>query len=190
MKNLLVSFAALTLLVFVACEPAAVIEESAETAENVAPDYAQFDKNVNVLRSFLKAHCDENLDLQKQLLSDTMQWSPAAYNGNEWLGKDDLVAALAGYHTDFENIQYQEGIVLVDTVANGMWSGSVFPETQATSIPVNVRQYGTWTAKHTASGKEIGVKWFALGNVNDAGKIVSWSEYFDVNGIAAQLAEE
>lgn len=184
MKNLRLFFAALTLLAIVACQPVAEVEEI-ET-----PDYAGFEKNLDVLRSFLQAHCDENLDLIKDILADTMQYSPAAYNDNQWLGKDDLVAVLEAYHRDFENIKYYEGIVLADTTANGMWSGSVFPEDFAESGGNNVRQYGTWTATHSASGKEIGVKWFALGNVNDAGKIVSWSEYFDVNGIAQQLADE
>ena len=184
MKNIFTYFMALTLLGFLACQPVAEVEEI-ET-----PDYAGFEKNLEVLRSFLQAHCDENLDLMKDILADTMRWSPAAYNGNQWLGKDDFVAVLEGYHRDFENIKYYEGIVLPDTMANGMWSGSVFPEDFANSGGNNVRQYGTWVATHSASGKEIGVKWFALGNVNDAGKIVSWSEYFDVNGIAQQLADE
>ena len=71
-----------------------------------------------------------------------------------------------------------------------MWSGSVFPKDQATSTPDAIRVYGTWTATHTASGKEIGVKYFALVFFNDDGKIVQWSDYFDVNGLAVQIAEE
>jgi len=187
MKNLILSLAAVALLVLVACQPVAEVEDIEETE---APDYAGFEANVEVLRSLLQAHCDENLDLIKNLLADTMRYSPAAYNDNQWLGKDDFIEVLEGYHRDFENIKYYEGIVLPDTTINGMWSGSVFPESFATGVGNNVRQYGTWTATHSASGKEIGVKWFALGNVNADGKIASWSEYYDVNGIAAQLAEE
>ena len=71
-----------------------------------------------------------------------------------------------------------------------MWSGSVFPKENASSAPNAIRQYGTWTATHTESGKEVGVKWFALGFINNDGNIVRWSEYFDVNGLAVQIAAE
>jgi limonene-1,2-epoxide hydrolase len=50
--------------------------------------------------------------------------------------------------------------------------------------------YGTWTATHTESGKEIGVKFFNLSSVNEDGKIVQSSDYFDVNGLAAQIAAQ
>ena len=91
---------------------------------------------------------------------------------------------------NFDNIKFTEGIALADTLANGMWSGSVFPEEGASSTPDAIRIYGTWTATHTESGKDIGVKWFALGFFNDAGKIDQFTEYWDVNGLAVQIAAE
>ena len=147
-------------------------------------------KRVAILRAFIKAHCQENLDSQKSLLADTLRWSPPFYNGNAWLGKAEFADALKAYHDDYENIQFVEGIQLGDSVANGFWAGSVFPEEDASSDPDAIRIYGTWTATHTESGKEIGVKWFGLGFINDAGKIGRWTEYWDAHGLAAQIAAE
>ncbi|MDX1477499.1 MAG: hypothetical protein R3301_07305 [Saprospiraceae bacterium] len=180
MKNLLFCFTALIFFAFVACEPAS------DTKEN-APDYAAFERNVDILESFLQAHCDEDLALMRTMLSDTMRWHGAAWNDNQWLGKNEFLAAIEGYHNGFENIQYHSGIVMQDTTVNGFWSGSVYPQDMAQNGANNIRQYGHWTATHSETGTDIGVKWFALGTLNEEGKIVAWNEYFDVNGIAAQI---
>lgn len=77
-----------------------------------------------------------------------------------------------------------------DSTVGGFWSGSVFPKETADTSTNVIRTYGTWTATHSESGKEIGVKFFSLVSVNDEDKIVQTSDYWDVNGLAAQLAEE
>ncbi len=187
------SLMVLALLALAACKQPASEEptaaaEATETTE--APDYAAFDTNVAIIRSFMSAHGDENLELQKELLADTLKWSPPNYNGNEWLGKEDYVAALKGYHDDYDNIKFTEGIVLEDATEGGMWSGSAFPQATATNTPDAIRVYGTWTASHTASGKEIGVKWFGIIWINADGKIAQVTDYWDVHGLAAQIAEE
>jgi len=189
MKKQLISLFVLALLVMVGCKETATMEEN-ETTEQSAPDQAAFDKKVAVIRAFFKAHADEDLEAQNAILSDTMKWSPPDYNGNQWLGKEDLMAALKGYHDGFDNIKYHEGIVMPDSTANGFWSGSVFPGTNATASANVIRVYGTWSATHTESGKEIGVKFFNLTSINEDGKIVQSSDYFDVNGLAAQIAAE
>lgn len=189
MKNYLFSIVVLALFTFAACkQPAPAPEVEKEKSEQ--PDYAAFDKKVKILRSFVQAHADENLEAQRELLADTLKWSPPHFNGNKWLGKEDYLAALKNYHDNFENIKYIEGIPLEDSTGDGMWAGSVFPKGAASSAANAIRQYGTWTATHTASGKEIGVKWFAISWINDAGQIAQMTEYFDVNGLAVQIAEE
>lgn len=70
-----------------------------------------------------------------------------------------------------------------DSTANGYWSGSVFPKANASSSPNVIRAYGTWTATHTASGKEVGIKFYSLTTLNDAGKITTYSDYFDSNSL-------
>ncbi|NNM23650.1 MAG: nuclear transport factor 2 family protein [Flavobacteriaceae bacterium] len=194
MKKFQFSLLVLALLTFIACKDAA--EEAGETVEETVkevekmvekPDYAAFDKNVGVIRAFIAAHEKEDLAAQTALLSDTMSWSPPSYNGNKMQGKTELLAALKGYHDSFENIKFTEGIVTKTGMEPGMWSGSHFPKGSANMSPDAIRVYGTWTAKHSASGKDIGVKYYAIMWVNSAGKIAGTSTYFDVNGIQAQL---
>ena len=190
MKNQLVCLIALALLTMVACKEADTAKQSETVEEIASPDYAAFDKNLAVMRSFIKAHCDEDFNALTELISDTMKWSPPFYNGNKWLGKEDWLGGLKSYHEGFDNIKFTEGITLQDRTINGNYAGSVFPKETATNSPDAMRLYGTWTATHTASGKEIGVKWYAICWVNDAGKIAMFTEYWDVNGLAVQLAEE
>lgn len=189
MKTKLFGLVLLAVVTLFGCKEAE--KETEEIMEEMeAPDYADFEKKIAIIKAFYKAHGEEDLDAQSAMLSDTMRWSPPAYNGNEWLGKEDLLGALKGYHDNFDNIQWHEGIVMPDSTVNGYWSGSVFPQATATDAPGIIRVYGTWTATHTESGKEIGVKFFNLTTINDAGMIVQTSDYFDVNGLAAQIAAE
>ena len=158
--------------------------------EAEAPDYEGFDKKVAVMEAFYQAHCDEDLEAQAAMIADDFKWSPPYYNGNQFLGKEEFMAAIKGYHDGFDNIKYAAGIVMPDSTVNGFWSGSVFPKGMADTSAGVLRCYGTWTATHTESGKEIGVKFFNLASVNDEGKIVQSSEYWDVNGLAVQIAAE
>ena len=189
MKTKLFGLLMLAVLTLFSCkEKEQEVEVLVEETE--APDSADYDKKVAVIRAFFQAHSDEDIEAQSALLADDMNWSPPAYNGNQWLGKEDLLAALKSYHDNFDNIKYAEGIVMPDSTANGFWSGSVFPGQNANASASVIRVYGTWTATHTESGKEIGVKFFNLSSVNDDGKIVQSSDYFDVNGLAAQIAAQ
>lgn len=191
MKNQLFNLIIFALLTLTACDQKKS-EETKEievtTEKQDSPDYDAFDKKVEVIRSFIKAHENEDLEAQRGFLADTLKWSPPIYNDNKWLGKSDFLAALENYHKDYENIKFEEGIMLADSLVNGMWSGSVFPKDQASNTPDAIRAYGTWRAKHTASGKDIGLKWFGLCWVNDAGQITQFSTYFDAHGLEAQVA--
>lgn len=189
MKTKLFGLLMLAVLTFFSCKEKEK-EAEMDKVESEVPDSAAFDKKVAVIRAFFQAHSDEDIEAQSALLADDMKWSPPAYNGNQWLGKEDLIAALKGYHDGFDNIKYAEGIVMPDSTANGFWSGSVFPVQNANASAGIIRVYGTWSATHTESGKEIGVKFFNLSSVNDDGKIVQSSDYFDVHGLAAQIADE
>ncbi len=190
MKIRLFSIFCLALLTLTACKQEATTVETETEEEATAPDYAAFESKVKVIRSFIQSHCDEDIEAIRNIISDTLQWSPPTFAGTPWLGKEDLMGALQNYHDSYENITYQEGIVLQDTVANGFWSGSVYPEGLANTAPGVVRTYGTWSGTHTASQKPFAVKWFALISVNDDNKIVSLNDYFDVNGLAVQAAAE
>ena len=191
MKNYLLTFMVLTALVFVGCKEAVSEQDAtAEVAEK--PDYELFAKKVTILKEYFQAHMDEDLEKMKSMVSDTLRWSPPHFNGNNFETKDALMAQVKIYHDEFENIAYAEGLGLGGQGGsdNGHWAGSVFPAETATTDPQAIRIYGTWTATHTASGKNIGVKYYAIGWVNDDGQIAQFTEYFDVGGIATQLAAE
>ena len=106
MKKQLTTIVVLALMTLSACQQPAPKAENTEKAAVETPNYAAFDKKVEVLRSFIKAHESENLDAQSALLADTLHWSPPYYNGNEWLGKADYLAILKNYQDNFENITY------------------------------------------------------------------------------------
>jgi len=184
MKNLVICLGAVALLAFASCK------QEAPMAQTETPDYASFNEKVAVIKSFYQAHHDENIEAISAILSDTLKWSPPQFNGSQWMGKEDLLSALKDYHAAFDNISFAEGIVMPDSTVNGYWSGSVFPAETASSTPDNIRVYGTWTAIHTESGKSIGVKFYSIVMVNADGKIAEASDYFDVNGLAVQIAAE
>jgi limonene-1,2-epoxide hydrolase len=189
MKNRVISIFVLALMTLVACKQAPEASNSSDTTStSEAPDYALFDKKVEVVRAFIQAHTEEDLAAQSALLADTLNWSPPEYNANRWEGKNDYLAVLKGYHDAFDNTEYIEGIVLANDTVDGMYSGSVYPKESATNNPGAVRMYGTWKATHSETGTVVGVKWFALAAVNEDGKIAMLSEYFDVHGLAIQIA--
>ena len=189
MKTKLFAMFVLAIMAMFGCkEQAADSETTKEEVE--APDYEGFDKKVAVIEAFFQAHCDEDLEAQDAMIADDFQWSPPNYNGNQWLGKEEFMTAIKGYHDGFENIKYTAGIVMPDSTVNGFWAGAVFPKGMANTSADIIRTYGTWTATHSESGKEIGVKFFSLSSVNDEGKLTQSSDYWDVNGLAAQIAAE
>ena len=196
MKKSIFYLITLTLLTFYACKEtneskSSEVEETVEVEELAeAPNYDLFNSRVEIMLSFYKAHENEDIEAISAILADTIKVSPPNYNGNQIVGKDDLLAALKNYHDNFDNINFTEGISMGDVQAGGWWSGSVYPEESASVSADAIRIYGTWKATHTESGKEIGIKYFSIAWINDDGKLAQYSSYYDVNGIEAQLKEE
>ncbi|MGI9547141.1 MAG: nuclear transport factor 2 family protein [Flavobacteriaceae bacterium] len=190
MKTKIFTLMMLGVFALFGCKEQAPEAAMAQEEEAEAPDYEAYDKKVAVIKAFYQAHCDEDFEAQKGMIADDFKWSPPSWNGNQWLGKEEFLTAIKGYHDGFENIKYTSGVTLPDSTVNGYWSGSVFPKGMANTSANIIRIYGTWSATHTESGKEIGVKYFNLATVNDDGKIAQSSEYWDVNGLAAQIAAE
>jgi ketosteroid isomerase-like protein len=195
MKKLILFLSAIALITMYSCKDsatteAAETEEATEVSESAeAPDYDLFNSRVAILKEFFQAHENEDMEAISNLLSDTIKVSPPSYNGNQMVGKEEFLAALKNYHDNFDNIKYTEGLVLGDTPEVGWWSGSVYPAENASYSAQAIRIYGTWKATHTESGKEIGVKYYAIGWINDDGKISQFTAYYDAHGIDAQLAE-
>lgn len=191
MKNQLLIFV-LALLTFTACKEAETNKENTtEEVEVATEDYtATFNERVAILRAFTKAHGDEDLAAQTAMLADTLKWSSARFSENPWADKQAYVAALKGYHDNFDNITYTEGIVLPNTTANGYFSGNQYSTDGSVNTGANaIRCYGTWRATHTATGKNIGAKWFSVVSFNEDNKIAMVTDYWNVDGLSAQLAQ-
>ena len=111
---------------------------------------------------------------------------------NEWVDMVAFKEAILGYHQNFDNITFEEGIDLGmgGDPQPAFWSGSVWPTENATSAPNNIRIYGTWRAVHTESGKVVYNKWYGLMFFNEAGKVVRFTDWFDVNGMQVQINAE
>ena len=184
----------LALFTFIACkqaESSQVTEEvtEEETAEKPEDQTDLFNERIAVIRAFIKAHSDEDLEAQAATLADTLKWSSARYNDG-WQGKEELLAALKGYHDGFDDITYAEGIVLPDNTANGFFSGNFYSTDGTVNSDANgIRCYGTWKATHTETGKPIGAKWFAVLGFNDDNKIAMFTDYWNLDGLAVQLAD-
>lgn len=198
MKNQLLGIIVLALLTFTGCkqaetkEEATTSEETTEVAIEENVDHTDtFKKRMSILQAFVKAHSDENLEVLNTFFADTLKWSPPSYSANPWLGKEDYMAALKGYHDNFDDITYTEGIVLPASMGPGYFSGNAYSADGTVNTGANaIRCYGTWSATHIETGKTIGVKWFGVASFNDDNKIAMMTEYWDVNGLAAQIAEE
>ena len=198
MKNQLLSIIVLALLTLTACKQAETTENATDLevateveVEETVDHTATFNKRMGVLRAFIKSHTDEDIEALSGYIADTIAWSPPSYSKNPWLGKEEYMAALKGYHDNYDNITYTEGIVLPGTTGLGFFSGNVHSADGTVNSGGNaIRSYGTWHATHTTSGKSIGVKWFSVTSFNEDDKIVMVTDYWDVNGLAAQIAEE
>ncbi len=57
----------------------------------------------------------------------------------------------------------------------------------ATSSPLGMRIYGTWSGVHSESGAKVFNKWYGLLNFNTDGKIAEMSDWMDVSGMQAQI---
>jgi limonene-1,2-epoxide hydrolase len=186
MKSKILLVAGLIMLFITLCN------EASKTDTKVAPDYDAFNKNVEVVRAFIKAHNDEDLTALSNLLADTVKYNPAVYNGNKWLDKTQMLAQLKIYHDNFENLSFVEGNLMAfqtDSIGAGFYSGSVYPEKYASNIPGGIRTYGTWTANESKSKQAVSVKYYGIINVNSDGKIVSYTDYFDVSEISNLLSK-
>lgn len=192
MKNQLLIIV-LALLTFTACKQAETNQEAvSEEVEVEEVDYTDtFNERVAILKAFTKAHSDEDLEAQSAMFADTVKWSAPRYSENPWQGKDELMAVIKGYHDNFDNITYTAGIVLPNNTGNGYFSGNQYSTDGTVNTGANaIRMYGTWKATHTETGKTVGVKFFSVASFNEDNKIAMMTDYWNVDGLAAQLAEE
>jgi len=198
MKNQLLIFV-FALLTLTACKEAetnteaAAPEATTEAAAEESTDHtATFNARMAVLEAFFNAHGNEDFEAQSAMIADTVKWSSPRYSAdNAWQGKDEFMAAIKGYHDNFENITYTAGIVLPNDTGNGYFSGNQYSSDGTVNSGANaIRCYGTWNAVHSETGKAVGVKFFTVASFNDDNKIAMMTDYWNVDGLASQLAAE
>ena len=162
MKNLLKLTFISTLLIVASCN----------TPVNSNPD---FEKNVELAKSFMKAHGADDIATQTDLLHDDLLWQPPMY-GSEQYGKTEHIEAMKMYQSMFDDILY--------TADN--WLAGVNAETG--ELDGSVRTYGTWTGVHAETGQAFSLTAYYTMDFTD-GKISAGGDYFDVGGFFASFEE-
>jgi hypothetical protein len=162
---------------------------------NAVNNEATFQKNVKNFMDFTKEFKNENIDGVMNMFADSAQWSPPEYNSYTWKTKDELRDGLLNYMNSFDDLTFTPGINLPgENVVDGFWGGSRYrsdgnenTSSSSSSNPNNLRIYGTWSSIHTESGKKTYSKWYAIVNFNEAGKIVRFNDWFNVDGLQVQI---
>ena len=52
-----------------------------------------------------------------------------------------------------------------------------------------MRIYGTWSSIHSVTGAPVYNKWYGVLSFNEDNKIVSFSDWMDVNGMQVQIEQ-
>ena len=145
-----------------------------------------FDRNVATTKAWIQCFADKDLDTLMDLMADDVQYHPAQYNGNVLVNKEGTREVVQWYYDNFRDIVFHEGIGLTREKSNGFFGGSVYPQNDNPNV---VAVYGTWTPIHMETGKQVFNKWHGVIEFNEAGKMIYFCEFFDVNGMQAQLED-
>ncbi|MEE3034944.1 MAG: hypothetical protein VX325_03760 [Bacteroidota bacterium] len=177
-------------LVFTSClnienkEPSPPVPPAVPSDE----DKRTFREQIRTHNTFQKAFKEENIDMLMGTMADSLKWSPAWYNGNKLLGYDDLKAQIQQYFDQFDDVTFTEGEGLINPNAPAYWAGSHYSSgNMATTSPVQMRIYGTWSGIHTESGAKVYNKYYGLFGFNSDGKIAGISDWMDISGMQAQI---
>ncbi len=145
-----------------------------------------FDRNVATTKAWIQCFADEDLDTQMDLMADDIKYCPAQYNGNVLLNKEEIGEVIQWFYDNFKEIVFHEGIGLTREKSNGFFGGSVYPLNDNPNV---IAVYGTWMPIHIETGKQVFNKWHGVIEFNEAGKMIYFCEFFDVNGIQVQLED-
>ena len=158
--------AILLIILFVSCQaPTSVVSET---------DSNTFEQNVQTIKdTWIQGFEEENLEKAISFMADSIKWTGP--NGDT-VGMESLKQSIQYWMETFDEMTYSEGDGLPGTDV-GFWGGNTYPVSQAMSGPNNVRMYGTWSMKNTASGKTAKTKHYAVLTFNEDGKVHTATEY-------------
>lgn len=166
------------LLIMVSCTNSVVTEENKN----------KFEQQIKSWETFTQGFYNEDIDLLMSVVADSVQWSPPNYNGNVLLGYDEFKAAGLGYFENFDEITFNPGEGLVGS-DYAYWAGSLYSQGETNSTPEVMRIYGTWSSIHSVTGAPVYNKWYGVLSFNEDNKIVSFSDWMDVNGMQVQIEQ-
>ena len=158
--------AILLIILFVSCQ--------APTSGVSEIDSNTFEQNVQTIKdTWIQGFEEENLEKAISFMADSIKWTGP--NGNT-VGMESLKQSIQYWMETFDEMSYSEGDGLPGTDV-GFWGGNTYPVSQAMSGPNNVRMYGTWSMKNTATGKTAKTKHYAVLTFNEDGKVHTATEY-------------
>ena len=158
--------AILLIILFASCQaPTSGVSET---------DSNTFEQNVQTIKdTWIQGFEEENLEKAISFMADSIKWTgPNGYT----VGMESLKQSIQYWMETFDEMSYSEGDGLPGTDV-GFWGGNTYPVSQAMSGPNNVRMYGTWSMKNTASGKTAKTKHYAVLTFNEDGKVHTATEY-------------
>ena len=168
--------AILLIILFVSCQtPTSVVSE---TNSNT------FEQNVQTIKdTWIQGFEEENLEKAISFMADSIKWTGP--NGNT-VGMESLKQSIQYWMDTFDEMTYSEGDGLPGTDL-GFWGGNTYPVSQAMSGPNNVRMYGTWSMKNTATGKTAKTKHYAVLTFNEDGKVHTATEYASFDDVRSSF---
>jgi len=168
--------AILLIILFVSCQtPTSVVSE---TNSNT------FEQNVQTIKdTWILGFEEENLEKAISFMADSIKWTGP--NGNT-VGMESLKQSIQYWMETFDEMTYSEGDGLPGTDV-GFWGGNTYPASQAMSGPNNVRMYGTWSMKNTATGKTAKTKHYAVLTFNEDGKVHTATEYASFDDVRSSF---
>ena len=168
--------AILLIILFVSCQtPTSGVSE---TNSNT------FEQNVQTIKdTWILGFEEENLEKAISFMADSIKWTGP--NGNT-VGMESLKQSIQYWMETFDEMTYSEGDGLPGSVT-GFWGGNTYPVSQAMSAPNNVRMYGTWSMKNTATGKTASTKHYAVLTFNEDGKVHTATEYASFDDVRSSF---
>ena len=168
--------AILLIILFVSCQtPTSLVSE---TNSNT------FEQNVQTIKdTWILGFEEENLEKAISFMADSIKWTGP--NGNT-VGMESLKQSIQYWMETFDEMTYSEGDGLPGTDV-GFWGGNTYPASQAMSGPNNVRMYGTWSMKNTATGKTAKTKHYAVLTFNEDGKVHTATEYASFDDVRSSF---
>ena len=190
MKIKVCGIAVLAMLTLLGCKQAEESEATMEEKMVLTDD--DFNAKVDLVKALFKAYEDEDLEALSGMLADSLRYSPASWNDNEWVSKDEFLAMAKATHEAVDNLKFTPGIVLPDTTADAFFAGRNFPTQQSAPAEIGIiRAYGSWSSTNAETGEIRNSKWYGLLALNADDKFALISAYFDaVDAPDAEGSEE